>query len=844
MDEKRKPALAFLCLILAVLMVFAMMPGMAYAGVKKNAKLKNITGRVKDIPSTKMPRFSNEKDKLNTVVDTDLSVEPGNGVDYDVAKDQTETKGNVYVKPGASFNVQEKIDCTYLDALLVRNFIAYYCSENEQNGNADRSMKGKLNVHVTVPKNITVQTDQIVVPGNDAVTVDNSSIKSESNNDGTITYTIPLSVNINSCSEYTWAALGPVVTLTLPMKMNSNAGYGVASKISSSISNDSLLYYTWNITDYKGQRDSYELDYHVTDKQAKGGTYNEGLTQIGSGARAQDEVPYDVMLSMAAGKILQDALKTDHPENLLTENAYNHYVESNELSKMSEYTKAYTTKYGDLWEQLSVDQLHSSDDLQSFVQQLPIIVYDQVDYPGFVTVDRLLSDGTDFTETDKSSTATQLTIRTPYKVTFHQNNGENDIIQSVKNGKTAEKPTDPTRNGYEFEGWYTDSACTNTYDFNTPVNSNLDLYAKWTKKAPVEHTVTFHPNNGQNNSTQTVTDGSKVTKPTDPTRDGYKFEGWYTDSDLKNAYDFSKTVTSDLDLYAKWTKIETPVTPVEDHTVTFHPANGQSNFTQAVADGNKAVKPTDPTQNGYTFNGWYTDSALTNAYDFDTPVNKDIDLYAKWTKNTPAPTPETDKVTGILLPKVIANGSNEQTFTWTPLTNVDGYFVYEAYCNTYKHVHPFKKVADVSASSPRVYKRSGLKKGIAYKYYVAAYKKVNGKKQIVKKSVSVHSAAGNLLKKKNAKYTNVKKVSVNKNAVTLKIGKIYKIQPSVKGVISGCSILQKDHAPMYRYLYIKDGKNISVNQNGTVKALKAGKCNVYVLGTNGVRTKVAVTVVK
>ncbi len=283
----------------------------------------------------------------------------------------------------------------------------------------------------------------------------------------------------------------------------------------------------------------------------------------------------------------------------------------------------------------------------------------------------------------------------------------------------------------------------------------------------------------------------------------------------------------------KVSKPVTPVTPVEDHTVTFHPANGQSDFTQTVADGNKVSQPAEPVQDGYTFNGWYTDSALTNAYDFNTPVKNDMDLYAKWTKN---------KVTGILLPKVIASGSSKQTLTWTPLTNVDGYYVYEAYCNTYKHVHPFKKVADVSASSPRVYKRSGLKKGAAYKYYVAAYQIKNGKKQVVKKSVTVHSAAGNLLKTKNVKYTNVKSVSVKKNAVTLKVGKTYRIQPSAKGVYSGYAILQKGHAAMFRYLYIKDGKNIKVSQNGTVKALKTGKCNVYVLGTNGVRAKVAVTV--
>ncbi|WP_409336900.1 InlB B-repeat-containing protein [Eubacterium sp. F2] len=370
-------------------------------------------------------------------------------------------------------------------------------------------------------------------------------------------------------------------------------------------------------------------------------------------------------------------------------------------------------------------------------------------------------------------------------------------------------------------------------------------------------------------------DGDKLLKTTDDyykdtaipsyepeKKDGMKFIGWadkdgnlYAEDQIFKVPEITKDNgnVGPVKLYAKWKENSapyvpvTPSTPTEEHTVTFHPNNGESNFTQTVPDGGKAVQPEDPAQEGYTFDGWFTDSSLTQAYDFNTPVKGNLDLYAKWTKtvkpvNPVKPVKPSRKVTGILLPKVIANGSSEQTFTWTPLTNVDGYFVYEAYCNTYKNVHPFKKVADVSASSPRVYKRSGLKKGAAYKYYVAAYQIKDGKKQIVKKSVTVHSAAGNLLKTKKAAYTNVKNVSVKKNAVTLKIGKTYKIQPSVKGVYSGYAILQKSHAPMYRYLYIKDGKNISVDQNGNVKALKAGKCNVYVLGTNGVRTKVAVTV--
>ena len=295
-----------------------------------------------------------------------------------------------------------------------------------------------------------------------------------------------------------------------------------------------------------------------------------------------------------------------------------------------------------------------------------------------------------------------------------------------------------------------------------------------------------------------------------------------------------------------------PSTPTEPeqpqkHEVTIHEENPTSDKPETttkitVDDQGKVEKPAqDPVRPGYTFDGWYSDPECTIPFDFSKPVTGDLHIYAKWNKNVKPQTAK--KVTGILLPKAIANGSSRQTVTWTPLTNVDGYYVYEANCNTPKKTYHFKKVADVKASAPRVYKQSGLKKGVAYKYYVAAYQIKNGKKKVVKKSLSVHSIAGNIMRK-HVNYTNVKSVSVRKNAVTLKVGKTYRIQPSVKGVYSGCAILQKDHAAMFRYVYIKDGKNISVSSSGTVKALKAGKCNVYVLGTNGVRTKVAVTVVK
>lgn len=77
---------------------------------------------------------------------------------------------------------------------------------------------------------------------------------------------------------------------------------------------------------------------------------------------------------------------------------------------------------------------------------------------------------------------------------------------------------------------------------------------------------------------------------------------------------------------------------VESWTVAFNSNGGSACDTKfvATADG-KLVKPADPTRDGYTFGGWFTDEACTQAYDFRTPVTADLTLYAKWTKNAVNP---------------------------------------------------------------------------------------------------------------------------------------------------------------------------------------------------------------
>ena len=73
------------------------------------------------------------------------------------------------------------------------------------------------------------------------------------------------------------------------------------------------------------------------------------------------------------------------------------------------------------------------------------------------------------------------------------------------------------------------------------------------------------------------------------------------------------------------------------HRVKFDAQGGSSVNGQTPASGSTVSKPTDPTREGYTFAGWYTDEACTKAYDFSVAVTDDMTLYAKWIKNAVAP---------------------------------------------------------------------------------------------------------------------------------------------------------------------------------------------------------------
>lgn len=137
-------------------------------------------------------------------------------------------------------------------------------------------------------------------------------------------------------------------------------------------------------------------------------------------------------------------------------------------------------------------------------------------------------------------------------------------------------PDDPTADGYQFEGWYTQKNGGELFNFNQKITKDVTVYAHWSEVKP-DHTVYFDCGNQAAESTKVVVvqHGEKVTPPADPKADGYRFEGWYTQENGGVPFDFNQKITEDVKVYAHWSvkpapdpEPPTPPTPTTPTTPT------------------------------------------------------------------------------------------------------------------------------------------------------------------------------------------------------------------------------------------------------------------------------------
>ncbi|MCF7932177.1 MAG: InlB B-repeat-containing protein, partial [Acholeplasmataceae bacterium] len=177
--------------------------------------------------------------------------------------------------------------------------------------------------------------------------------------------------------------------------------------------------------------------------------------------------------------------------------------------------------------------------------------------------------------------------------------------------------------GYAFVDWYEDPALTQVYVPGTMPANNITLYARWEIG---EYTLSFDSSGGSEVIAITAHYDDDISDPDSPTKEGYVFEGWYDDIALTERFVFDKMPGEDHMLYANWT--------LGTYTLSFDSVGGTA-IVDVVQDfGTDLPLPFDePTKTGYTFAGWYEDSAYVTAFNETQMYGFDHTLYAKWDIN-------------------------------------------------------------------------------------------------------------------------------------------------------------------------------------------------------------------
>lgn len=214
----------------------------------------------------------------------------------------------------------------------------------------------------------------------------------------------------------------------------------------------------------------------------------------------------------------------------------------------------------------------------------------------------------------------------PVKVTFDYGDGSRSTTETKYYEKPYGSLPTPTRNGYTFSGWYLSRAYTREITSSDTVNNSEDhtLYARWTAG---EYTVSFNSNGGSAVSPIGVTYGKKYGNLPLPTKPGYTFDGWYTDSGEKVTADSTVNVDRNHTLNAKWRE--------NTYTVSFNTNGGSSVGSISVKYGDTYGTLPTTQKDYYTFTGWYTSpSGGTKVSSGDTfNSTSNITLYAQWKEN-------------------------------------------------------------------------------------------------------------------------------------------------------------------------------------------------------------------
>lgn len=182
----------------------------------------------------------------------------------------------------------------------------------------------------------------------------------------------------------------------------------------------------------------------------------------------------------------------------------------------------------------------------------------------------------------------KVTAPTPtYRITFNPNNGNPNFHQDVLEGNKLVTVTDPTKEGYTFNGWHVNSDTGTVWNFNDPVTSTMMLIAGYTQNDASKYTLTYKDGD-VTLSTQQYEAGQAITPIADPTKSGYTFNGWSPSVP-------ATMPANDLTVTAQWTEVIVPETHV--YTLEVDP------ISTTITAGNTTTLTATPKDNGTAMSG-------------------------------------------------------------------------------------------------------------------------------------------------------------------------------------------------------------------------------------------------
>ncbi len=212
-----------------------------------------------------------------------------------------------------------------------------------------------------------------------------------------------------------------------------------------------------------------------------------------------------------------------------------------------------------------------------------------------------------------------------YTVTFDANGGAVSVESvQINENNTIVLPENPTRDGYDFDGWFFKDDTTKQLTEHTLITEDITVVAKWTKL----FTIRFELNGGIGDAPNIIVrEGEKATNITTPKFDGHIFKGWFTNDNTEFTAD--TIVAKDMTVTAIWEAVS------EDEAVVTYNANGGtvSPASEKVTKGSSVTNLPTPDRTGYTFGGWYTDDNFSTEFTTLTIINENIEVFAKWTIN-------------------------------------------------------------------------------------------------------------------------------------------------------------------------------------------------------------------